>query len=125
MCLVIDQNKHKRNKRTFKYIPLIAKTDITVYKVMYIPHDDVDGYPQAPYRNDSYTSPVLQAKIQSSTALVGQGIHAYQTRERAKAQARRGKKAVECIVPQGTKYYLGYGYEIVSECLIFHGKPFK
>ena len=112
--------------------PKIAKEDITVFKVLKEYNYIVPEY-TSPYRDHTYEmGKTYKSYLDNprtgyrSRTLISKGIHSF----RSKAAANKLIKElpstltswlnlviVQCVIPKGSKYHLGYNLEIVSDKL--------
>lgn len=114
MCLLIDKNVHKLFKSR------VTLTPITVYKVL---QKTKDGY-QTPYQGKEINfvdgQCVLKSKlVKDDRYTVGKGIHAYTNIIAAYLPFRCDQfVTVKAIIPKFSNYFIGEGYEIVSNKMI-------
>lgn len=132
MCLCVDVTKHYDNKGIL--LPRTATEDITVYKILFI--DTFNLCIATPYVRFKVASDishlpntVLKATMDHNISIAGpdacrviKGIHSFVDFDTAKASIHTFANTfyfmVACIIPKGTKYYLGIDRDIVSEKLI-------
>lgn len=128
MCLTI-RNKYKG--------VLVAKKDITVYKLVRVIPTHAGFRFTAPYRHINYNirkgvstrtfgfrtydDDVVRfiKHIPYGVYSVDDGIHAYTSKRAALNRLYTGRMIVKCIIPKGTRYILGHDSEIVSLKLRF------
>ena len=124
MCLIISPYKH------FFLSPKISLFPIKVFKILI---NSPCGH-LTPYRRHSVNfidgKCVLSAKFDSNfkwTHTVEEGIHGYYKLENATADLKHLFKDGGCIykaiIPPFTKYFYGFGGNIVSEKMIITNVP--
>lgn len=120
MCLYVERDfKTKKEAIAFSKKPLIAKEDITVYKIL-------DRGFFSPYRDFKYkrgeeykaTFSFFVTSI-SHDLEVHSGLHAYVSMEYAYGNRSDEQKIYKMTIPKGAKYFVGIFNEIVSNRLIF------
>lgn len=128
MCLDL---KITATKRT-------AKKDITCYKYLVLKNENGVSYLQTPYRDCIVSiGEIYQSKLEINyywncgpTKELNQGLHSFVNLEDARSSHpeyyyEKGENSViyvKCIIPKGTKYYLGQfdGFpSMASEKLIY------
>lgn len=124
MCLRINESCHKKTKS--KYIPLIAKEDMKVWKVitkkncsMYREkyYEPNLAYPEVKFTYRWHEYAVYDYRINEyiSHHYIDRGYHAYKTYDEAKKYFDDTiYKIVEFIIPKGAKYFIGRDRDIVA-----------
>jgi hypothetical protein len=123
MCLFKDQYLHPHNR------PLIAKEDIVCYKQV-CRHSC--GLYETPYTNTIIPTESIENKIPfkakidkklrffcahvlGTTSIVDDGfIHVYKHPHR-----QFGLTTFECMIPKGTKYFVGFHGDLAAKEIIF------
>lgn len=123
MCLYKDKKFHPHNR------PLIAKEDIVCYKNLNQVREDIY---LTPYTDTQVPIECIQDKVPFEATilhkflfiwahvfgfgkLVEDGfIHSFQTHTESRRYI-----TFKCIIPKGTKYFIGYKGDYASEQIIF------
>ena len=123
MCLFKDKKFHPNNR------PLIAQEDIVCYKQLYRVHD---GLYTTPYTDTTVPDECLNQNIPFKAEIVKKFrffwnhilgmsnivddgfIHTY-----TYSRLQFCYDTFECIIPKGTKYFIGEGIDLASEKIIF------
>ncbi len=128
MCLNVKEIfRTRREAREFARNPLIAKKDITVYKV-------ICPSGQAPYRSFIYEkgyhyynegkralgTSIVNFRPNQWEIRVNQGLHSFIDKRCAKRMAICGRQIVQMVIPKGSKYFLGEKGHAVSDNLIWY-----
>lgn len=129
MCLVIDDNFHKRGYQIKK-----AEKDIECFKIlikypwsicletpcMCTPIEDAYITDNIPFYGDSNVFRRWLRRIFHTDAISKGYIHTYTDREVVKNWIGRDTACVyRCIIPKGTYYYVGKDEDYASECILF------
>lgn len=122
MCLFKDARAHPHDR------PLVAKEDITCYKQVY---ESIDGEYITPYTNTVIPIECIKNKVPfkakidkifkffwyhvlGKSAIVNDGfihVHVYPPQQSC--------VTFECIIPKGTKYFIGYRNDLAAKEIIF------
>lgn len=104
---------------------VVADTDITVFKKL-IP--SLHGKISSPFYNFKYeigkiykTYLVETKSLHTSCWEVTKGFHAYRRDGLRFIHFNKGEALFECIIPKGSKYAIGYDFEIVSNQIMIKG----
>lgn len=116
MCLLIDIKKHADHSDT---LPLVAKQDITVYKMIFTNNESLYTFfkykPNTLYRlRKSLKIEYSQPLKQNVKKTVEEGFHAFTKENGFTGLNLPYKKLVKFTIPKGAKYYLGMNGDIVS-----------
>lgn len=134
MCLIIDTNIHKPEKRVIRtsydnYTSRIAQRDIVVYKALE-PEKNSPNTGRSPYRafiwrfgkrvnRRGFT--LCHTKYKWALATINEGLHACTTRTSALRHVHYGVgKVFPAIIPRGSRVVFGIKNEIVSNSLIVY-----
>lgn len=100
MCLATNQTE-----------PLVAKKDITCYKVVY-PAKAGDGVFHSEFRNFEYSlgTRYAEKEFPGTVAVhaVHKGFHSYRTIEVARIRESAPLVLLKCVIPKGSRYYESY-----------------
>ncbi len=126
MCLTIYKIKTKKELARVKSLPKIAKRAIKVFKVL--KEEGVSKYRGFHYQRGNH---YYQEGKQKFTFDIGgykgnwvlhinQGLHSYNTIERAKEELGWYERVVTMYIPRGSQYYRNHDGELVSDQLIWY-----
>jgi len=132
MCLNFTiKAKNIKEARELANKPLIAKKDITVYKILnknffngkyYSPHKHFEYEKGNEYYRYGKKFEIRVSKTNNEKYLVHiyDGLHSYRTLSRAKDATWGNRKVFKMVIPKGAEYYLGENKDIVSDRLIWY-----
>lgn len=122
MCLFKDERYHPHNRS------LIAKEDVVCYKQVYRSRNDYT----TPYINTIIPTECIENKVPfkakidkkfkffcyhvlGTTSIVGDGfIHVY-----TYPRQDWGNITFKCVIPKGTKYFIGLQHDLAAKEIIF------
>lgn len=126
MCLFIDSRKHRYNKKSDEFEPLIASKSIPVIKVL--AQREADGKWVSPYqRTECEFNRVLTAEMLfEGIGVVVAGLHACRTPDAVKSHTvgKTDWHPFHARIPKGAKYCIGDDGDIVSNKLIVTNKKY-
>lgn len=102
MCLYTNQTK-----------PLIAKKDITCYKVVYYPYE-ADKQFRSEFRFFEYRightyrlRTGVKQWLPNDAGYLYSGFHSFTTLKHALEYGGKGMVLLKCVIPKGARYYVG------------------
>lgn len=135
MCLYIKKSKHIFDYNTDEYIPLIAKEDMIVYKIL-DGHPDEENSVISPFRGFRYilnTPYNTNIKHGYDFSIITEGFHSFLTIKDVMNYFDdpfngffNNKFVVyKCIIPKGSEYFLGKYGDIASDNIFITDESFN